>query len=175
MGSGHQFSMESEIFAIDSELMVRFNSFNIFSCIFHFMVSFNSLNMSSHIYIFGCTFLMVGFFSLTISSIGGSWPPPLRLHRRLPGKLHGEERSRGDNLASRLHLLLSSDPGRNASAELPNKIVTKHKNTQFMLKEFPRTNNDCRRFCNYRMAWLVATLLTGPKGSSARGLRLVFF
>ena len=143
--------MESEIFAIDSELMVSFNSFNIFSCIFHFMVSFNSLNISSHIYIFGCTFLMVGFFSLNISSIGGSWPPPLRLHRRLPGKLHGEERSRGDNLASRLHLLLSSDPGRNTSAELPSKIVT----------------------FSYRTAWLVATLLTGPKGSSARVLRLV--
>ena len=127
-----------------------------------------------YIYIFGCTFLMVGFFSLTISSIGGSWPPPLRLHRRLPGKLHGEEQSQGDNLASRPHLLLSSDPGRNTSAELPNKIVTKHKHTQSMLKEFPRTNNNCRLFCN-RKAWLVATLLTGPKGSSARVLRLVFF
>ena len=165
--------MESEIFAIDSELMVRFNSFNIFSCIFHFMVSFNSLNISSHIYIFGCTFLMVGFFSLNISSIGGSWPPPLRLHRRLPGKLHGEERSRGDNLASRLHLFVSSDPGRNTSAELPNKIVTKHKNTQFMLQEFPRTNNYCRLFLQEGLA--SGHLAHWTKGFKCSGVEVSIF
>ena len=171
--------MESEIFAIDSELMVRLNSFNIFSCIFHFMVSFNSLNISSNnignIYIFGCTFLMVGFFSMTISSIGGSWPPPLRLHRRLPGKLHGEERSRGDNLASRLHLLLSSDPG---------CLGTHLQSCQTKLSPHINIHNLCWRSFpelimivafSYRTAWLVASLLTGPKGSSARVLRLVFF